>query len=72
MKNISALIVAHNEENNLPLCLASLNNIDEIVLILDKTTDNSRDIAKKYNIFTLGINANFPILFINFSLLNSS
>ena len=49
MKNISALIVAHNEEKNLPLCLASLNDINEIVLVLDKTTDNSRSIAKNYN-----------------------
>ena len=49
MKNISALIVAHNEEKNLPLCLASLSDIDELVLILDKTTDNSKNIAKKYN-----------------------
>ena len=47
MKNISALIVAHNEEKNLPLCLASLSDIDELVLILDKTTDNSNNIAKK-------------------------
>ena len=49
MKNISALIVAHNEEKNLPRCLASLSDIDELVLILDKTTDNSKNISKKYN-----------------------
>ena len=54
-KNIklSALVVAHNEEKNLDACLSNLKLADEIVVILDKTNDNSKEIAKKYtkNIF---------------------
>ena len=46
---LSALIVAHNEENNLDDCLAPLVDFcDEIVVILDKCTDNSKKIAAKY------------------------
>lgn len=47
--NLSALIVARNEENNIRECLRSLSYSDEIVLILDRTTDKTYDIAKKFN-----------------------
>jgi len=47
-KLISALVVAHNEEQNLSECLQSLNFADEIVVVLDKCTDNSRSIALQY------------------------
>ena len=42
---LSALVVAHNEEHDLPACLASLTFADEIVVVLDRCTDGSRAIA---------------------------
>ena len=33
---ISAVIVAHNEEKNLPDCVLSLDFVDEIIVVLDK------------------------------------
>ena len=42
MKNnikISALVVAHNEENKLASCLKKLVHADELVVVLDKTND---------------------------------
>ena len=51
MKNnikISALVIAHNEEKILASCLKNLVYADELVVVLDKTNDKSRIIAKKY------------------------
>lgn len=45
---LSALIVARNEEARLPACLAALAFADEIVVVLDRTTDASRAIAGKH------------------------
>jgi glycosyltransferase involved in cell wall biosynthesis len=45
---LSAVVVAHNEERHLPECLASLKFADEIVVVLDKCTDGSKAIAKKF------------------------
>ena len=45
---LSALIVVHNEEAILADCLERLRFADEIVVVLDKCTDASRDIAAKY------------------------
>ena len=45
---LSTLVVAHNEEQRLHSCLSKLELADEIVVVLDKTTDNSKKIAKKY------------------------
>jgi len=42
---LSALVVAHNEEAQLADCLAGLSFADEIVVVLDRCTDRSRDIA---------------------------
>ena len=42
---LSALVVAHNEEARLPACLAKLGFADEIVVVCDKCTDATRDIA---------------------------
>ena len=49
-KNIklSALIIAHNEEKKLNSCLSKLQLVDEIVVVLDKTNDKSKSIAKKF------------------------
>ena len=44
-KRLSALVVAHDEEARLPDCLAALAFADEIVVVLDRCTDGSREIA---------------------------
>jgi glycosyltransferase involved in cell wall biosynthesis len=43
---LSALVVARNEERQLAACLESLRFADEIVVLLDRTTDRSAEIAK--------------------------
>jgi glycosyltransferase involved in cell wall biosynthesis len=43
---LSALVVARNEEARLPRCLAALSFADEIVVVLDRTTDKSRAVAE--------------------------
>ncbi len=49
MKNkISGLVVAHNEEDMIEDALKSLNFCDEIIVVLDKCTDNTKKIAQKY------------------------
>jgi glycosyltransferase involved in cell wall biosynthesis len=42
---LSALIVAHDEERQLGECLASVAFADECVVVLDRCTDRSREIA---------------------------
>lgn len=52
MKNkakISGLVLTHNSEATLEECLESLQWVDEIVLIDDDSTDQTREIATKYN-----------------------
>jgi glycosyltransferase involved in cell wall biosynthesis len=46
-RRLSALVVAHNEEHDLPACLARLAFADEIVVVLDRCTDGSRAIAER-------------------------
>jgi glycosyltransferase involved in cell wall biosynthesis len=46
---ISALIVARNEEANIHDCLRSIEAIDEIVLLLDRSNDSTIKIAKSFN-----------------------
>ena len=48
MTKLTALVVAHNEEENLDACLAALSFADELVVVLDKCTDGSKAIAAKY------------------------
>ncbi|WP_426956506.1 glycosyltransferase family 2 protein [Muricoccus radiodurans] len=45
---ISALVVARNEAARLPTCLASLAGADEIMVVLDRTTDTSVAIVHRY------------------------
>jgi glycosyltransferase involved in cell wall biosynthesis len=45
---LSALVVAHNEEAQLADCLETLAFADEIVVVLDKCTDGSKEIAARY------------------------
>jgi glycosyltransferase involved in cell wall biosynthesis len=44
---LSALVVARNEEARLPACLATLGFADEIVVVLDRSTDASAAIARE-------------------------
>ena len=45
---ISALIIARNEEKKIELCLRCLKFADEIVVILDRSTDGTEKICKSY------------------------
>ena len=45
---LSALIVAHNEEGQLAGCLSGLGFADEIVILLDRCTDRSREVASQF------------------------
>lgn len=44
---ISALVCAHNEAERLGACLASLRGFDEIVVVADRCTDATADIARR-------------------------
>jgi len=48
MNKISAVIVAHNEEKKIMQCLQSLAFVDEIVVVLDKCTDGTKEIVQKF------------------------
>lgn len=43
---ISVLLLAHNEEVNLPRCLAALDWCDDVALVDDYSTDRSAEIAR--------------------------
>lgn len=45
---LSALVVAHNEEHQLADCLERLSFADEIVVVLDRCTDGSAEIARRF------------------------
>jgi glycosyltransferase involved in cell wall biosynthesis len=45
---LSALVVVHNEEAQLAACLERLRFADEIVVVLDRCTDGSRDVALRF------------------------
>lgn len=47
---ITAVILTHNEEKNLPRCLEALSWVDEIVVIDDNSDDKTVEIAKEYGI----------------------
>lgn len=48
MPRLSALAVVHNAEADLPACLESVRFADEIVVVLDRCTDRSREIALSF------------------------
>jgi glycosyltransferase involved in cell wall biosynthesis len=48
MTDLSALVVARNEEGQLAACLEALRFADEIVVVLDRSTDGSRAVASRY------------------------
>lgn len=45
---LSALVVVHDEEAQLAACLDTLSFADEIVVVLDRCTDRSKEIAARY------------------------
>ena len=45
---VSALVVAHDEEDQLADCLAALGFADEIVVVLDRCRDRSREITTRF------------------------
>jgi glycosyltransferase involved in cell wall biosynthesis len=45
---LSALVVAHNEERQLAACLERLAFADELVVVLDRCSDNSRAVAERF------------------------
>ncbi len=45
---LSALVVAHDEERQLADCLETLAFTDEIVVVLDRCTDRSHDVAARF------------------------
>ena len=45
---LSALVVAHNEEHQLADCLECLAFADQIVVVLDRCTDGTAEIARKF------------------------
>ena len=47
-KSLSALVCVHNEEAQLADCLECLSFADEIVVVLDKCTDGSKNIAEQF------------------------
>ncbi len=49
MSKLSALVVAHNEEDILDDCLARLAFADEIVVVADRCTDATVSIAKRHD-----------------------
>ena len=45
---LSTLVVAHNEAHQLADCLALLAFADEIVVVLDRCSDNSAEVARRF------------------------
>ncbi len=46
--HLSAVVVAHDEEDNLEACLSTLGFCDAIIVVLDRCTDGSLGIARRY------------------------
>jgi len=46
--DITAVVLAKNEEKNLPRCLRNLSWVKEIIVIDDYSSDKTREIAKKF------------------------
>lgn len=59
---VSVIIPAKNEEANLPACLASLQQADEIFVVDSQSTDKSAEIATSYgaNVVQFHFNGRWP------------
>lgn len=58
---ISVIVITKNEEQNIERCLNSVKWCDEIIIIDDKSSDKTVEIAKKYNaaVYTHALNEDF-------------
>ena len=45
---LTAVVVAHNEEEQLNACLSLLEFCDRLIVVLDRCTDGSEEIARRY------------------------
>jgi glycosyltransferase involved in cell wall biosynthesis len=48
MARLSALVCAHSEDKRLAACLEALHFADEVVVVLDRCSDGSAEIARHY------------------------
>jgi len=46
MKNISAVIVAKNEADNIEECISALSFVEEVIVVDDESTDDTEKLAK--------------------------
>ena len=56
---ISALVIARNEEKNISKCLQSLKFADEIIVVLDRSSDRTEEFSKIYTKKTFSGNWEF-------------
>jgi glycosyltransferase involved in cell wall biosynthesis len=56
---LTALVCAHNQEDQLSACLRRLSFCDEIVVVADRCTDRSQDIARRHG--AIVIDGIFPM-----------
>ncbi len=61
--SISAVILTHNEENNISDCLKSLSWCDEQIVVDDDSTDKTIEIAKKHvaTVYMRGLGDDFAM-----------
>lgn len=50
---ISVVMCAHNEQDRLPSCLEKVSFADEIIVVCDKCTDQTEELAAKYGAKTV-------------------
>ena len=48
MTKLTAVVVVHNEEEQLEACLSSLVFCDDVVVVLDRCSDGSEEIARQF------------------------
>ncbi|WP_404421804.1 glycosyltransferase family 2 protein [Thalassospira australica] len=53
MPRLSVVMCAHNEEERLPSCLAHLTFADEVIVLCDKCTDRTEEIAREFGAKTI-------------------
>ena len=52
-QRISVVMCAHNEQERLPSCLEKVSFADEIIVVCDKCTDQTEEVAQKYGAKTV-------------------